>query len=286
MTYTANGRQKRVLAWNAINANPPVQRRQAGRVHARLLGRLRQVPHRRTGRRSARRACRTTARRSRGRSPACKAPDGSYWALQAWQRKLPNYGVAASGRTGRVGAAPVALDRRACRCSRSRSTGSARSARPPLRRVHAERQGRLRLRRVDASGSPTRLVRAQRLRRHVQLGLRLRLEAREQLPDAFARRDVLLPRSHGTAAEGRRRQAVPRDRDRAGRDAGRDVDGRPPPARRARPSARRRSPRSTRCTTRAAGPSAGRARLRRAPRRRGTSTRATTTCLPAGARQA
>src|SRR5262245_35984922 len=27
---------------------------------------------------------------------ACKAPDGSYWALQAWQRMLPNYGLAAS----------------------------------------------------------------------------------------------------------------------------------------------------------------------------------------------
>jgi hypothetical protein len=27
---------------------------------------------------------------------ACKAPDGSYWALQAWQRMLPNYGVAPS----------------------------------------------------------------------------------------------------------------------------------------------------------------------------------------------
>jgi hypothetical protein len=24
---------------------------------------------------------------------ACKAPDGSYWAVQQWQRKLPNYGV-------------------------------------------------------------------------------------------------------------------------------------------------------------------------------------------------
>jgi hypothetical protein len=24
----------------------------------------------------------------------CKAPDGSYWAVQAWQRMLPNYGVA------------------------------------------------------------------------------------------------------------------------------------------------------------------------------------------------
>lgn len=26
---------------------------------------------------------------------ACKAPDGSYWALQSWQRALPNYGGAA-----------------------------------------------------------------------------------------------------------------------------------------------------------------------------------------------
>ncbi len=25
---------------------------------------------------------------------ACKAPDGSYWALQAWRRALPNYGLA------------------------------------------------------------------------------------------------------------------------------------------------------------------------------------------------
>jgi len=28
---------------------------------------------------------------------ACKASDGSYWALQSWQRALPNYGVAPSG---------------------------------------------------------------------------------------------------------------------------------------------------------------------------------------------
>ena len=29
---------------------------------------------------------------------ACKAPDGSYWALQSWQRLLPDYGVPGSGR--------------------------------------------------------------------------------------------------------------------------------------------------------------------------------------------
>jgi hypothetical protein len=30
---------------------------------------------------------------------ACKAPDGSYWALQAWQRMLPNYGVAPNAKS-------------------------------------------------------------------------------------------------------------------------------------------------------------------------------------------
>ena len=31
---------------------------------------------------------------------ACKAPDGSYWAVQSWQRKLPNYGLPANATTG------------------------------------------------------------------------------------------------------------------------------------------------------------------------------------------
>jgi hypothetical protein len=31
---------------------------------------------------------------------ACKAPDGSYWAVQAWQRMLPNYGVPPNATSG------------------------------------------------------------------------------------------------------------------------------------------------------------------------------------------
>jgi len=31
---------------------------------------------------------------------ACKAPDGSYWALQSWQRGLPDYGLNAKGTQG------------------------------------------------------------------------------------------------------------------------------------------------------------------------------------------
>jgi hypothetical protein len=31
---------------------------------------------------------------------ACKAPDGSYWAVQSWQRKLPNYGLPSNTTSG------------------------------------------------------------------------------------------------------------------------------------------------------------------------------------------
>jgi hypothetical protein len=31
---------------------------------------------------------------------ACKAPDGSYWAVQSWQRQLPDYGLPANAKTG------------------------------------------------------------------------------------------------------------------------------------------------------------------------------------------
>ena len=51
--------------------------------------------HRSIERRRA--AAATTARRSHGSLAACKAPDGSYWALQRWQRLKPNYGGKTAG---------------------------------------------------------------------------------------------------------------------------------------------------------------------------------------------
>ena len=45
-----------------------------------------------SGSTSRTRAVRTTGRSSRGTSTGCKASDGSYWALQMWQRMLPNVG--------------------------------------------------------------------------------------------------------------------------------------------------------------------------------------------------
>ena len=70
---------------------------------------------------------------------ACKAPDGSYWALQSWQRKLKNYGVprpaarAAGSCTSRTGPARYP-------CSRSRWTRRL-PRRPPLRQLHANGGG-------------------------------------------------------------------------------------------------------------------------------------------------
>ena len=73
----------------------PDARPQAGRVQDRLLRRLRHV--------QARRLEDVQERMRRVRRPqlqwfvaGCKAADGSYWALQSWQRMLPNYGLKAT----------------------------------------------------------------------------------------------------------------------------------------------------------------------------------------------
>lgn len=85
VTYRAAGKLRRVLVWGAVNAIAPT---------------------------TARRQISFTLDYSGGKSvlsrlscgeydgpllawkvAACKAPDGSYWAVQAWQRALPDYGL-------------------------------------------------------------------------------------------------------------------------------------------------------------------------------------------------
>src|SRR5207247_1938370 len=44
-----------------------------------------------------RNACRPTKVRLAWLVTACQAADGSFWALQSWQRTLPNYGLRPSG---------------------------------------------------------------------------------------------------------------------------------------------------------------------------------------------
>jgi hypothetical protein len=95
LTYTAAGKVKHVLAWDAVNAIAPTHARPQvafkldyaggwGKYHAdywKTFGK----------------ACGAyDGPALHWLVAACKAPDGSYWALQSWQRMLPNYGVTAS----------------------------------------------------------------------------------------------------------------------------------------------------------------------------------------------
>jgi hypothetical protein len=92
LTYRARGRVRRVLAFGAINARPP---------HATV----RQVAFKLdysggwgTHRRQLWRTHKNSCAPYDGPALAwfltgCRAPDGSYWAVQRWQRMLPNYGL-------------------------------------------------------------------------------------------------------------------------------------------------------------------------------------------------
>jgi hypothetical protein len=90
--YTAGGRQFHPLVWGAVNARPPS--RSVRQVHFKIdysggWG---------TFRRAIWRTIRNRCRPYDGPPlpwlvAACKAPDGSYWALQRWQRMLPNLGL-------------------------------------------------------------------------------------------------------------------------------------------------------------------------------------------------
>jgi len=94
VTYTAeSGRRREVLAWGAINARPPS--RDVPQVAFRFdySGGLRSLGHRAA--RTFRNACRPyDGPELAFLVTACKAPDGSYWAIQAWQRLLPMRGFA------------------------------------------------------------------------------------------------------------------------------------------------------------------------------------------------
>jgi hypothetical protein len=89
VTYRARGRLWHVVAWGAVNARPSSRTRPQVAFRLDYSGRRGRVP-----------LWETFANRCRPydgpRLPwlltACKAPDGSYWALQRWQRMLPNLG--------------------------------------------------------------------------------------------------------------------------------------------------------------------------------------------------
>jgi len=90
--YTAKGKRWSVLAWGAVDANHPTSDRPQVRFRVDYSGGW--GTYRRTLSQGFRNVCRPYA------GPAlswfvtgCTMPDGSHWALQAWQRGLSNLGL-------------------------------------------------------------------------------------------------------------------------------------------------------------------------------------------------
>lgn len=93
VSYRVQGKTRRVLAWGAVNARPPspmVKQVSFGLDYAGGWGKYRR-PYWQT----FKDGCRPyDGPEIAWLLLACKAPDGSYWALQRWQRMLPNLGIA------------------------------------------------------------------------------------------------------------------------------------------------------------------------------------------------
>jgi hypothetical protein len=93
LTYTAAGKTKHVLAWGAVNAIAPTTARKQVAFSLDYSGGY--GKYHKDYWKTFGTSCATYDGQPLGwEVAACDAPDGSYWALQAWQRALPNYGLA------------------------------------------------------------------------------------------------------------------------------------------------------------------------------------------------
>lgn len=81
VTFTGGGAARKVLAWGAVDARPPT--RSVPQVEFKIDNRGGTVQN----------SCAPVHLPLAWVVAACKAADGSYWALQSWQRLLPNGGV-------------------------------------------------------------------------------------------------------------------------------------------------------------------------------------------------
>jgi hypothetical protein len=87
ISFRSEGQSRQLLAWGAINARAPSQAQPqvafklqyGGAIGPNVCGSYKGPP-------------------LAWRVAACTTPDGTHWALQAWQRMLPNYGVSPSPR--------------------------------------------------------------------------------------------------------------------------------------------------------------------------------------------
>jgi hypothetical protein len=93
VTYTAAGKVKHVLAAGAVNAIAPTQARKQLEFKLDYAGGWGKY-HKEYWKTFGAKCGAYDGPALAWNVTACTAPDGSYWALQSWQRMLPNYGVA------------------------------------------------------------------------------------------------------------------------------------------------------------------------------------------------
>lgn len=86
VSFRSEGQSRIVVAWGAVDARHPSRSQPQVAFQLRLGGGI--GPN----------VCKPYAGPPLAwRVAACTAPDGTHWAVQAWQRTLPNYGASASG---------------------------------------------------------------------------------------------------------------------------------------------------------------------------------------------
>jgi hypothetical protein len=94
--YSVGGKVKHVLAWGAVNALPPARGRKQVSFDLDYSGGYGKY-HKNAYWDSFGGGCGAyDGPQLALKVAACKAPDGSYWALQSWQRALPDYGLRAT----------------------------------------------------------------------------------------------------------------------------------------------------------------------------------------------
>jgi hypothetical protein len=94
LSYNARGREQHVVAWGAVNAVPSLSPRPQKAFRIDYSGGWRSF-----GRviwESLGNVCRPARPPLAWLVTACRMPDGSFWAVQSWQRTLPIYGLHAA----------------------------------------------------------------------------------------------------------------------------------------------------------------------------------------------
>jgi hypothetical protein len=94
ITATVGGKVQHILVWGAINARPPTRGVKQVSFNLDYTGGYGKYRNANYWNNFAGSCLPYDGPALAWKVTACKAADGSYWALQAWQRDLPDYGVA------------------------------------------------------------------------------------------------------------------------------------------------------------------------------------------------